>query len=187
MIIKPFLHIEIEEVNSYLVASEITRDAVIIDAGGFDVSLLDFVNENKLNVRKLFITHEHYDHTGSVPYLFDNFPNLQLVALRFEHGKTVVKPVDGERFMLGDHIGYINHLPGHTEDMITIYLDGHLFTGDVLFAGSVGGTSSKENFKRQIEGIQSKLLIYPDETIIHPGHGSESTVGIERMFNPFLC
>ncbi len=186
MLIERFLFINSEEVNSYLIACQETRQAMIIDAGGFDERLLQLVNYNKLLVKHILITHAHSDHVDAIGKVFEAFPDIELFASEYSYGENVRHPVDGEDFNLGELNGRFHHIPGHTDDMLVLYLDGHIFTGDVLFAGSVGGTSNDENYLKQIEGIRSKLLAYPDDTIIHPGHGPNSTIGLEKSFDPFL-
>jgi glyoxylase-like metal-dependent hydrolase (beta-lactamase superfamily II) len=186
MKIEKFLFIDKEEVNSYLIACEDTRQALLVDAGGFDEKLQRIVNTYDYKVKYLFITHAHYDHTGVVKQVFELFPDIKLIAQEYCFGNNIIKPSEDERFKLGNLNGRFHHIPGHTEDMTVLYIDGHLFTGDALFAGSVGGTASDDNYKRQIMGITEKLLTYSDDTIIHPGHGPDSTIGLEKSFNPFL-
>ncbi|NQU06508.1 MAG: MBL fold metallo-hydrolase [Calditrichaeota bacterium] len=186
MIIERFLFIDSEEVNSYLMVCEDTRQALLIDAGGFDERLKQVVKTFDYKVNYLFITHAHYDHTEAVDQVFGLFPEIKLISAEYTYGNNIMKPTDGEKFTLGSLIGKFHHIPGHTDDMTVLYLDGHLFTGDALFAGSVGGTANDDNYKQQIKGIKEKLLTYPDDTIIHPGHGPDSTIGLEKSFNPFL-
>ncbi|MCF7811650.1 MBL fold metallo-hydrolase, partial [bacterium] len=175
MIIEKFLFIDKEEVNSYLVACEDTRQALLVDAGGFDERLQKIVNTFDYKVKYLFITHAHYDHTSAVEQVFGLFPEIKLIAAEYTYGNNIIRPVDGEEFTLGNLTGNFHHIPGHTADLMIQYLNGHAFTGDALFAGSVGGTSSDEDYNTQIRNIREKLLTYPDDTIIHPGHGPDST------------
>jgi len=186
MIIEHFLFTGTEEVNSYLVACPETKEAIIVDAGGFDEKLVEIVGEQKLNVRYLFITHSHYDHIDAVEKVLQKFPVVKVIASVYGDERNSIRPANGIEFALGSLNGRIHHIPGHTSDMLVLYLNGHLFTGDALFAGSVGGTTSDLDYRRQIEGIREKLLSYPDDTIIHPGHGPNSTIGLERSFDPFL-
>ena len=186
MKIEHFLFIGSEESNSYLVSCSETKEAMIVDAGGFDERLSEIVDEQKLNVRFLFITHSHYDHVEAAEKILKKYPDLKIVALQYGKGDNVIRPKDGSDFSLGRLNGRIYHIPGHTSDMLVLYLNGHLFTGDALFAGSVGGTTSDTNYEQQLEGIRTKLLSYPDDTVIHPGHGPNSTIGLEKSFDPFL-
>ncbi|MDP8239173.1 MAG: MBL fold metallo-hydrolase [Candidatus Hatepunaea meridiana] len=186
MIIKHFLFTDREEVNSFLAACPETGQALIIDAGGFNEQLEQVVIDNNLKVIALFITHDHYDHTDAVDYVYKRFPDIELIAYSYSYGKKVRRPKDSDSLTIGKLCGKIHHIPGHTNDMLVLCLGGHLFTGDTLFAGSVGGTTNSDNYLTQVQGIRSKLLTYPDDTIIHPGHGPDSSIGLERTFNPFL-
>ena len=186
MLIERFLFINSEEVNSFLVACRNSKQAMIIDAGGFDERLVELVEHYGLQVRHLLVTHAHNDHVGAVKLVVDAYPQIELIAAEYSfHGETR-RPEDDEDFQLGSLNGRFHRIPGHADDMLVLYLNGHLFTGDVLFAGSVGGTSDEDNYFKQIEGVRTKLLPYPDDTIIHPGHGPNSTIGLERSFDPFL-
>jgi len=79
------------------------------------------------------------------------------------------------------------HTPGHSPGGVTFKIDGFLFTGDALFAGSVGRSDfANSNSTALLEGIRSKLLIQPDEMIVYSGHGPATTIGRERTMNPFL-
>jgi len=187
IIIKRFMFEGIEEANVFVAACVITKKAVLIDAGGFNGQVEKFINVNNLNLTHFFITHGHYDHTGKCCEVVRQFKNLIIIA----GSKSSVPfkcyiPEDNDVFQLGNLSGRIHRIPGHTDDMIVLYLSGHLFTGDTLFAGSVGGTSNNTNYDLQISGIQNKLCDYPAETVIHPGHGPDSTLELEKLFNPFL-
>lgn len=186
MIIERYMFSNGQEVNSFLMACEETSEAMIIDAGGVDERLIDDVKIRQLDVIKLFITHDHYDHTEAVGKIFELFPRIELNSFSYSFANNGRKVLDGEDFILGNLRGKFLHIPGHTQDMMALYINGHLFTGDALFAGSVGGTSTDEDYHRQIEGIKRKFLLYPDETRIHPGHGPDSSIGLEKSFNPFL-
>lgn len=186
LLIKRFLFKEIEEVNVFIVACSTTRNALLIDAGGFDDRVKQFVTENSLKLNGLFITHHHYDHTGGVKEVMKRYPHLQIIAGEKQSVGRSHIPVEGEELKLGDLTGIIHRIPGHTDDMLSLYIEGHLFTGDALFAGSVGGTTSTERYFQQLDGIINRLIRYPDETVIHPGHGPDSTIGLEKMFNPFI-
>ena len=80
------------------------------------------------------------------------------------------------------------HTPGHSPGGVTLKIDGYLFTGDALFAGSIGRSDFANSDSRALlEGIRSKLLTQPDEMIVYSGHGPATTIGRERKMNPFLA
>ena len=173
---------EIEEVNSFIISCKSSRKTLIIDVGGFDSRMEEYIEINNLDVESLFITHAHYDHIGKIESVISRYPDIQVFS-DDSRGKSIK---DGDVFTLGFVSGIFHRIPGHTDDMAVVYLDGHLFTGDSLFAGSVGGTSNEKNYSTQIREIKTKLMTYPGDTIIHPGHGPDSTIELEKTFNPFL-
>lgn len=184
--VQRFLFTGAEESNVFIAACRRSREAWFIDAGGFNPEMINCVDSNAWKPVGLFITHNHYDHTDHMEDLLRTYPDITVFAHSVHSGKKNLKPDDGAELMLGELPCAVHHVPGHTDDMLVVYIQGHLFTGDSLFAGSVGGTSSELNFDQQIGGIKKKLMGYPDDTVIHPGHGPDSTIGLERLFNPFL-
>ena len=95
--------------------------------------------------------------------------------------------VHGDTVRVGNLVGEVLATPGHTPDSISLAFPGIVFTGDALFAGSVGGTSSPGCAKQQIDAIRRHILSLPDDYEVHPGHGPASTIGIERRGNPFFA
>ena len=94
---------------------------------------------------------------------------------------------DGDVLKLGDYDVEIIHTPGHTPGGICIKIGNDLFTGDTLFAGSIGRTDFEGgSYDEIISSIKDKLVKYPDETIVYPGHGPSSTIGREKKYNPFI-
>ena len=93
---------------------------------------------------------------------------------------------DGEEIVFGEHALKVIHTPGHTPGGVCLLGDGMLFSGDTLFADSVGRTDIPGgNWENLIRGIREKIFVLPDETDIYPGHGPATTVGHEKKFNPF--
>ncbi len=93
----------------------------------------------------------------------------------------------GEEIRVGLLQFTIIHTPGHSPGGISIYIPGHVFTGDALFEGSIGRTDLPGGeYDLLISSIREKLLILPGDTVVHPGHGPESTIAVERRSNPFL-
>ena len=87
---------------------------------------------------------------------------------------------------MGKLTGRVLATPGHTPEGVSLAFPGHVFTGDALFAGSVGGTASQANYDQQIAAIRTQVFSLPPETEVHPGHGPSSTVAVERRYNPFF-
>lgn len=186
MLIQRFLFPEVEEVNSFLVACLAAREAVLIDAGGIHSDLSSIIREYSLDLKYLFITHSHYDHISGVDNLIKTVPEIAFINRdrRYKLNNNISSTVP---FSLGMLKGAYYFAPGHTDDMQVLYLNGHLFTGDLIFAGSLGGTKDYQHYAQQKNHVLYLLETFPDETIIHPGHGPDSTVALERAYNPFIA
>ena len=167
------------ESNLYVIACGKTREAALIDAGTFDPQVVDYVKAEGLKVRLLLLTHSHWDHTDG---LMDYTQAFRCQALSFNEMH------DGHMLKLGTLSLKILHTTGHTDDSISILVEnaGVLFTGDALFAGSIGGTSSARQKAEELENIKKKILTLPEQTIIYSGHGPATSVAVEKKFNPFL-
>ena len=177
-------------VNCYLVWDEATREAALFDTGWEGGPIFNTVEQEKLDLKHLFITHTHEDHISALGEIRQRFPRIKL------HSSSRNAPPD-QRNRPNDfiHLGSlrITHrdTPGHAEDGVT-YVIGNFpedaphvaIVGDCIFAGSIGtGFVSWEQLK---ERIQSQILSLPDETLICPGHGPLTTVGQEKAHNPFF-
>ena len=95
--------------------------------------------------------------------------------------------IPGETFGAGSLAFAVLHTPGHSPGGVSLQIDGAVFTGDALFAGSIGRSDFQNSDGRALlEGITSKLMTLPDETIVYSGHGAVTTIGQERRYNPYL-
>lgn len=192
--------------NCYLVYEENNREAIIIDPGGDADDIIAKVEELGLDTKYIILTHGHGDHIAGVEAIKDRF-NIPVAIHKKD--KDILEDSDrnfsstmamgavevvadilleeGDRIEFGGLIGKIIHTPGHTPGGITINIENCLFTGDTLFAGSIGRTDFPGgSFEDIINSIKDKLLIYPDETLVYPGHGVSSTIKGEKDNNPFL-
>ncbi len=167
------------ESNLYVIACSKTREAALIDAGTFDPQVVEYAKSEGLKVRLLLLTHSHWDHTDGLMDYTQAF-NCQALSFNEMH--------DGHMLKVGTLALQVLHTTGHTDDSISIYVEngGCVFTGDALFAGSIGGTSSPRQKQEEIEHIQQKLLRLPPATIVYSGHGPATSIGVEKRFNPFL-
>lgn len=174
------------EANAFILGCPDTREAMLIDAGECDPRFDDFLEAHGLTLTTVFITHTHYDHVDGLPEIvqrhnprvYSNLDSVKgCVTHRLSHDNTI-------RFAKLE--GRIVETPGHTPDGISLIFPGFVFTGDALFAGSVGGTKTPEDYARQITAIREHLLTLPGETLVHCGHGPSTTIAIEREFNPFF-
>ena len=150
--------------------------------------IVRFAVERGFVIRYLFSTHGHDDHTNGNEAI-----RLMTTLSPLLYGdtcpRTGITVEDGALFPLGSLQARIFHTPGHTRDSICIHIGKALFTGDTLFTGKVGGTSTEEQARDEYLSLQ-KLMLLPGETKIYPGHdyGTSpiSTVSTERVSNPFL-
>lgn len=191
--------------NCYLIACGETRQAAIIDPGAEASNIAAMVLRENVEVKYIINTHGHIDHVGAneelrqklgVPVLIhENDGDMckkPHASLSVFVGKVRLAEPDrllkgGDKVAVGNLEIEVIETPGHTKGSVTLLAGGALFTGDTLFAGSIGRTDLPGgSFRDIISSIKDKLLIFPDETPVYPGHGPESTIGEEKQYNPFL-
>lgn len=183
MIFRPFL-LNVNEANAFVVACEESGEALLVDAGDFDRDIEDFLNEKRLRLSTIFITHDHYDHTGGLAAILGR--HNAVVLSGSGNGSTGQRVKHDTEVRIGRLTGRVLATPGHTNDGVSLLFPGMVFTGDALFSGSIGGVTSPQDGKREVDHIRENIFTLPDDYEIHPGHGPSSTVGIERRYNPFF-
>ena len=192
--------------NCYIVSCDDTKEAVVIDPGGDANRILVYLQDNDLVAKYIINTHGHIDHIAANEEIRKNTeaallihtedgamledPNRNLSAFM---GMPIVQKGADRLLNEGDEIGVGNftlkvlHTPGHTKGGICLVTDGAVFTGDTLFASSIGRTDFPGgDFDEIINSIKSKLMTLPDDTEVFPGHMGKSTIGKERNYNPFI-
>jgi hydroxyacylglutathione hydrolase len=194
--------------NCSIVGDEITHEAMVIDPGDEIEDILALVQKHMLQVKQIVITHAHIDHVGGAmklraatgaPILLNQNDYALLKMLDVQAawlgmkspGKVEIDQSLGQADVVraGSLVANVMHTPGHTEGSICLYFPAEkkLIAGDTLFAGSIGRTDLPGgSFDRIMNSLHGQVLALPDETVVIPGHGPETTIGEERENNPFL-
>lgn len=179
--------------NSYIIGQG--KEAVIIDAGAKAEPILDYIKKENLTIKYIILTHGHDDHFNELPKLKSKLSSAKIVIHQNDNGSLKLIKINRadmllkgkETLVAGDLKLEIIHTPGHTSGCICIKVGNKIFTGDTLFKESVGSSDSwSGNFNDLITSIKTQLMTLDDHLIIYPGHGAESTIGYERVTNPFL-
>lgn len=200
-------------VNTYILWDDISREALIVDPGMINEKeqkeIKAFLDANNLNLKHLINTHMHIDHAFGISYVKENY-NLKLecnledqfLAQRLnEQANMFGLPIpmsdlqidkdlkDGEKIQLSDEHISILHVPGHSPGSVVLYApqSNFIISGDVLFNTSIGRTDLPGgNYAQLINAINNKLMTLPDDVIVYPGHGPETSIGYEKQNNPYL-
>jgi len=189
--------------NCYVVYDNQKRNAILIDAPSPSWDVVDFINQEKLNIEFIALTHGHFDHISALDEL--SFPfyvhneDVQLMKNSDLNGSTFFntaikierEPVsfleENKPLIFDNSKIEIFHTPGHTPGSVCLKIGKWLFSGDTLFFGSVGRTDVPlGSYESLIKSIKTKLLVLPKDTVIYPGHGESSTIEDEVASNPFL-
>jgi glyoxylase-like metal-dependent hydrolase (beta-lactamase superfamily II) len=194
--------------NCYVIGDESSGAGAVIDPGDEAVRIALLVEQTGLQVEQIVITHAHIDHVGAVAALVDEYScpvlmhaeaesmleqlptQAMMMGLRFGKVPKVDRYVeDHEVLTVGGLELHSLYTPGHAPGHLAFYVEGEgmVLSGDALFAGSVGRVDlpggSMEVLMRSIE---QRLFTLPDETRVYPGHGPPTTIGEEKMNNPFV-
>ena len=199
--------------NGFVVACERTRQAVVIDPGDDVEDQLAIVKRERLSVTMILLTHAHLDHVTGVGAakaalnvdVWLHRDDLFLYDAAAEQGRMFgmsVEPqpepdrfyAEGEILAFGDYVIEVKHTPGHCPGGVCLAIgrpgesERELFVGDTLFAGSIGRPDLPGgDLDLLLASIRSELLVYPDSTVVHSGHGPDTTIGVERRTNPYLA
>ncbi len=194
--------------NCYMAVNTDTRETLIIDPADKADFIIKRCKEQHYKVAGILLTHGHFDHIRAVPGLKKEYPDIKIYAGKEE--EDVLKNVhvnmtvdfppemtldadiyvdDGEELdLIGTKIKCL-HVPGHTKGGMCYYFEENkiVFSGDTLFEMSVGRSDFPTgSWEDLIENISKKLLTLPDDVVVYSGHGGKTTIGREKMMNPFF-
>ena len=191
--------------NCYLVVDDASNRAVIVDPGSEGEKLVDAIKNSGATLEAIWITHAHVDHVGAIAavkrewdvpiYLHPLDRRLyeaagrqaQVYGLPFEEPPAPDQEfADGQKVKVGDAEMTVLHAPGHAPGHVVIHGNGIALVGDCLFAGSIGRTDLPFSNPPQLAASLEKISALDPETVVYPGHGMETTIGQERLSNPFL-
>lgn len=198
--------------NGYVASCEITHEGVLIDPGDEVEALLTAVVEDSVTIKAVLLTHAHLDHVTGVARAKEALgvpvwlhrDDLFLYKSAAEQGQMFGLRVDplpdvdafyepGQPFAFGRCTVDVLHTPGHCPGGVCLAIGRsgetarELFVGDTLFAGSIGRTDLPGgDYETLLRSIREVLFAFPDETVVHSGHGPDTTIGQERRTNPFL-
>ncbi len=198
--------------NTYILHDE-SREAVMIDCGCLlpqeEKEIADYITENQLTLKHYLCTHLHLDHVFGNGFIYKTYgirpqahkADVEILPTADEQARMFNLPKhiedikvekflhDGESILFGNSELTAILVPGHSPGSLAYYnkKNGYLFSGDALFAGSIGRTDLwGGNMDILVSAIKDKLLTLPDETIVYPGHGPETTIFAEKRGNPYL-
>lgn len=195
--------------NCSIIHCDETGKGAIVDPGGDLDAVLQNVEQEGVKIEQILLTHAHIDHAGATadlakrlgvpiigPAREDEFL-IQSLAMQgrmfgLTHGESFTPDrwlSQGDTVTVGKETFEVRHCPGHTPGHVIFYCEAHKFAivGDVLFDGSIGRTDlPRGDHATLLRSIQTQLLTLPDDVTFLPGHGPTSTIGRQRMMNPYL-
>ena len=191
--------------NCYIVGSEVTNEGMIVDPGAEAEEILKNVNHLGLSIKIILLTHGHIDHIGALKEVKEatgaevaihsgdaNYLQQRPLATVFGFSYPDCPHPDrllegGDSLDIGDLHFLVLHTPGHSPGGICLLGHGVVFCGDTLFNYGIGRTDFPAgSYSQLMNSIHTKLMILPDNTVVCPGHGPETTIVTERRGNPFL-
>ncbi|RLG06417.1 MAG: MBL fold metallo-hydrolase [Thaumarchaeota archaeon] len=193
--------------NSYIVFDRESGEGLIIDAGGDPQKIIHRVYEKGVKIKGIYATHCHIDHILAIRELREAFgckfyihradeevlersvedAEIYLGLSSFDPPKPDGYVDDGDEIGIGENVLKVLHTPGHTPGSVSYAFNGGVFTGDTLFAGSVGRTDMfGGDIRSLVRSVIERLFKLPDWYVIYPGHGLTSLIGVEKRFNPYV-
>lgn len=189
-------------INTYIIVDG--GEAAVVDAGGNGEEILSCIDQTGAQLKYLLLTHGHFDHIGAAKFLQDagakvvigagdenmlksNSENMgKYFGAKVEALDADVIVGDGDEIVLGSKKIKVIATPGHTPGGVSYFVENVLFSGDTLFALSVGRSDFKGgNTEALLRSIREKLFVLPEETKVFPGHNEETDILSEKKYNPF--
>ena len=191
--------------NCYVVGDESSKEGMIIDPGAEASQILRVVEDLGLKIKVIVLTHGHMDHFGALREVKEatnaeiaihanDAPSLQANPSRqaFSPSAQALPSPDrlldeGDTVDIGNLHFRVLHTPGHSPGCICLLEEGIVFSGDTLFNFGIGRADFPgASYEEELNSIHTKLMTLPDDTIVCPGHGPDTTIGTERQWNSFL-
>ena len=196
--------------NCRILAHDETNDAVVVDPGGDAALIESFLEQSKLKLTAILLTHGHLDHAGATATLLKNHPGITVYGphaddeflldslktqslsfgIPFDGAFKCSYVTDGQELKLFNDASFkVLHTPGHTPGGVCFYCpeENFVLVGDTIFRESIGRTDfPRGNFDDLIHSIKTKLFTLPDETDVMPGHMEDTTIGHEKSHNPYV-
>ena len=200
IVIPPFV------TNCYILSCEETAETIIIDPGAEAASILDYIDSNQLQLKFIVATHGHADHVGAVneikrqkgvPFYLHEKEQTVLAAFplgarKFGFADENPPEVDAyldidQTYHFGNNSFRVLETPGHSPGGVCFLFDEHVFVGDTLFCCGIAPTDIPGSSHEQlIDSIRTQLFTLDEMLVVHTGHGAVTSIGLEKMSNPFL-
>jgi hydroxyacylglutathione hydrolase len=179
--------------NGYFLLLEDRKAGAFVDPAGLPVNIIDGFMRAHVELQYILVTHKHRDHADALAAVRNAFPKAITVihpldaAALGSAARGAQDAVDGGSLPFGDDHIRMLYTPGHTDGSTCFVYKGGIFTGDTMFAGSVGALFGEQfGYADLLHNVRTKILSLPEATIVYPGHGPVSTIAQERAHNPFF-
>lgn len=192
------------QTNCIVIWDEITLEGAVVDPGDDSYEIMAVIEAQKVQVTRILLTHQHYDHIGAVVPLMKRLPNkprIMMGAKEYNEMKTTSRhpeinrafelndPVDGKPFYVGGIRVETISVPGHTNDSVCYYMpeESLLLAGDTLFYHDIGIQNYYDGPPTDLSKyIKERLFVLPEDTVVIPGHDKLTTIGDEIRNNPYV-
>ena len=172
--------------NTYIIGSTEGGDAILVDPGRFDVTLLNLIEDNNFDIKTVLVTHGHENHIKGLKTLMKIY-NPLVIAGNEEIFEIPTKSVkDGESLICSGFQVEVIEVKGHSSDSRVYRIASYLFTGDVLSAGRIGSSSTSYTREFLLQSIKTKIMCLDEDLLILPGHGPPTSISAEKKWNSDL-